>query len=195
MATSTIYFGIDLEEVFIFLYRFFISGQSQVGDGNPAVFFYGLWEQISFIGALVTPVLLVLVAYVVIRMKQIRLIEMEEYKAKAKPLHEKETKNERWERVVELVSSDRPNDWRQAVLEADVMLEEALSNKGYKGEGIGERLRAVAREDLLSLRDAWEAHKIRNEIAHAGSDFILTKREARLAVELYRNVFEEMELI
>ena len=83
MATSTINFGIDLEKVFISLYRFFVSGQSQVGDGGPAVFFYDFWEKISFVGALITPVLLVLVAYVVIRMKQIRLIEREEYKAKA----------------------------------------------------------------------------------------------------------------
>lgn len=195
MATSTINFGIDLENVFIFLYRFFVSGQSQIGGADPAVFFYDLWEKISFVGALVTPVLLVLVAYVVIRMKQIRMVEIEEYKAKAKPLHEEKVKNEQWERVAELVSSDRPNDWRQAVLEADVMLDAVLSSKGYQGEGIGERLRSVAREDLLSLNDAWEAHKVRNEIAHAGSDYILTQREARRTIDLFQNVFKEFGVI
>ena len=195
METDTRFVGIDLEEVFSFLYGIFTSGSSQGVGGDLTVFFYNLWERISFVGALITPVLLVMVAYAVIRLRQIRLAEMEEYKARAKPLHTEKAKNERWERVLNLVSSDRPGDWRLAILEADVMLDEALSSAGYAGEDLGGRLKAIEREDLQSLNDAWEAHKVRNKVAHAGSDFILTKRESRHAIDLFQKVFQELETI
>jgi len=193
MEIGTGFVGIDLEEVFLSLYRIFTLGFSE--GGGPTVFFYGLWEKISFVGALITPVLLVMVAYVVIRNKQIRLAEMEEYKAKAKPLHAAEAKNERWERVLNLVSSDRPGDWRLAILEADVMLDEALSSSGYEGEDLGGRLKAIEQGDLQSLNDAWEAHKVRNKVAHAGSDFILSQRESLHAINLFQKVFQELEII
>src|SRR3989344_4757069 len=70
-----------------------------------------------------------------------------------------------------------------------------LKKEGYIGETLGERLKSVPREKMQSLTSAWEAHKIRNEIAHAGSDFILTQREARSAIDNYRRVFEEFHLL
>jgi hypothetical protein len=45
------------------------------------------------------------------------------------------------------------------------------------------------------LDEAWEAHRVRNQVAHEGSDFILSQREARRAVELYRKVFEAYGVI
>jgi hypothetical protein len=46
-----------------------------------------------------------------------------------------------------------------------------------------------------TLQYAWEAHKIRNAIAHEGQDFTLTHREARRIVGLYEAVFREFEYI
>ena len=67
--------------------------------------------------------------------------------------------------------------------------------KNLKGESIGERLKVVETGDFDHIEEAWEAHKIRNAIAHQGSDFLLTKREAQRVLSLYESVFKEFEII
>jgi hypothetical protein len=93
------------------------------------------------------------------------------------------------------VSSDNPNDWKLAIIEADIILDEALKRQGYAGTSLGERLRSVSPQALSTLDDAWEAHKIRNEIAHGGVDFVLTQKLARETVTRYERVFAEMGLL
>lgn len=89
------------------------------------------------------------------------------------------------------MESDNPAEWRLAIMEADALLEEMVKKMGYEGATLGEMLKNVEPSDFSTLNDAWEAHKIRNKIAHEGSSFVLTKREAKLAVESYEKVFRE----
>ena len=103
-------------------------------------------------------------------------------------------KNERWVRVLEGLDSFNESDWRRAILEADTILDEMTEKMQYPGETLGERLKAVDPANWKTLPQAWEAHKVRNKIAHEG-DFVLTKREARRVIDLFREVFEEFEYI
>lgn len=103
--------------------------------------------------------------------------------------------NERWERVLKHAYSDNPAEWRVAILEADVMLDELLKALGYDGDGIGEMLKKVEPSDMLTLDKAWEAHKVRNRIAHSGQDFVLTDRETRRVITLFEEVFKEYQII
>lgn len=103
--------------------------------------------------------------------------------------------NRRWERVLAHVQSDSPADWRLAILEADIMLSELLERMGYAGENVGEKLKTIEKSDFNSIDDAWEAHKVRNIIAHQGSDYVLSRREAQRVVSLYANVFREFRYI
>jgi hypothetical protein len=103
--------------------------------------------------------------------------------------------NERWLSVTNHLVTENPNDWRYALLEADIMLGDLLTELQYHGDTIGEQLKQIEESDFLTLDKAWEAHKIRNMIAHSGSDFILTKREARRIVALYEDVFREFHFI
>ena len=43
-----------------------------------------------------------------------------------------------------------------------------------------------------TLDDAWQAHKVRNQIAHAGADFVLTQKITRETIMMYKRVFEEL---
>lgn len=106
-----------------------------------------------------------------------------------------EPKNARWEKVLEYLNSQNESDWRQAIIEADIMLEELLVTLGYHGESLGEMLKLITKEDFLTIDDAWEAHKIRNTIAHTGGDFKLNEREARRVIGLFENVFKEFDVI
>lgn len=104
-------------------------------------------------------------------------------------------KNNRWQDIVTLVSSDNPNDWRAAILEADVMLDDLVTTMGYPGDGLGEKMQAIEQSDFTTLDKAWEAHKVRNRIAHEGGDFLLTQREARRIIGLFEDVFKEFNVI
>lgn len=104
-------------------------------------------------------------------------------------------KNEKWDKVVNLSNSNNPSDWRQAIIEADVILDELLRTLGYSGESVGEMLKSVDKNDFNTLQDAWDAHKTRNAIAHSGSNFQLTERETKRVVALFGNVFQEFGVI
>lgn len=101
-------------------------------------------------------------------------------------------KNERWEHIQELINSDDPTAWRLAIIEADSVLETLLKDRDLPGKGIGEMLKSMSPGDLGSMQAAWEAHLVRNKIAHEGSEFELSAREARRTIQLFESVFREM---
>lgn len=104
-------------------------------------------------------------------------------------------KNENWEHILELINSSNASDWRLAIIEADVILDDLTKSMGYHGDTLGERLKAVEKSDFLTIDDAWEAHKIRNAIAHRGQEFPLNEREAKHAISLFEKVFKEFNII
>ncbi len=99
-----------------------------------------------------------------------------------------------FERVMKFIDSDNPSDWKLAIIEADTILDSLVARMNYPGENLGERLKAVEPSDFLTLNQAWEAHKMRNRIAHE-PNFQLNKREARATIELYKQVFQEFDYI
>lgn len=106
-----------------------------------------------------------------------------------------EKANEKWLKVLAHARSENPSDWRLAIIEADIMLDEHLRAKGYVGDSVGEMLKSVDPSDMLTLDAAWEAHKVRNRIAHAGAAFQLNERETKRVVALFESVFKEFRII
>ena len=109
--------------------------------------------------------------------------------------NEHRAKNSKWDRVLEHIDSDNPNDWRLAILEADIMLEEMVDTMMLGGTTLGEKLKRVERADFKTIDKAWEAHKMRNNVAHQGGDYILTQREAKRIIALYKDVFDEFHFV
>jgi hypothetical protein len=152
-------------------------------------------ERLRLIALILVLLFLVGIIYSLIRIHQIRKEEAEELGNIIVAKGTAEKKKEKWNQLVDLVSSENQSDWRLAIIEADTMLDDMLIVMGYKGDGIGEKLKQIERSDFNTLDQAWEAHKVRNNIAHAGSDFVLTQREVRRVIDLYKQVFEEFEFI
>jgi hypothetical protein len=51
----------------------------------------------------------------------------------------------------------------------------------------------MSRTKIASYDDVWEAHKLRNQIAHGGAiDMDLTKKMARDAVTKFGNAFKDL---
>jgi len=103
--------------------------------------------------------------------------------------------NQVWEGIRANVLSDNPSDWRLGIIEADIYLDKVLDQKGVFGDTLGDKLKQLTPERLPSLQTAWEAHKVRNRIAHEGEGFTLTQPEARRALSYFEIVFRDLEVI
>ncbi|HRZ30247.1 MAG TPA: hypothetical protein P5274_01075 [Candidatus Paceibacterota bacterium] len=103
-------------------------------------------------------------------------------------------KNETWEKIVTLIGSDNPNDWKLAILEADKVLEMVVNTFAVPGDNMGDKMKNIERGDFEHLEEAWQAHKVRNRIAHE-QNFHISQREARVAVDNYEKVFREFDFI
>jgi hypothetical protein len=105
------------------------------------------------------------------------------------------TKNTRWGEIEHHIMENNPQSWKIAVIEADILLEETLTNAGYVGGTIGDKLKTANPSSFTTLQDAWEAHKVRNQIAHEGSDFVLTRKIAQETIIRFERVFREFDVI
>ncbi len=104
---------------------------------------------------------------------------------------EQNEENLKWKHIELLLKSHNSSDWRQSIIEADVMLEDMLEKMGYPGVSIGDKLKNVESGDFQTLDKAWEAHKVRNRIAHDGSAHKFPYDEAVRVIGLYHDVFKE----
>jgi hypothetical protein len=75
------------------------------------------------------------------------------------------------------------NGLRQAVLEADKLLDQALRQAGVPGDSMGDRLKAARNRfpDRDVYDGIWRAHKLRNALAHEIA-FDLVPSQAREAL-------------
>ncbi len=101
----------------------------------------------------------------------------------------------KWATIQNHLKDNNPNSWKIAIIEADIYLDEVLTNAGYTGSTIGEKLKSANPTSFTTVQDAWNAHKIRNAVAHVGGDFILTRRIAQEALTQYERVFREFGAI
>lgn len=168
------------------LYELFISGYFDN---------YIFWMEV--IGWGISAFILFWTIYALVKLVTIRKAEKQKL-IEAGMQAEQATKpngNKKWERIQAHINSKNPSDWRLAILEADIILEEMLDKLGYPGTTIGDKLKAVNRGDFKSIDSAWEAHKVRNAIAHEGSDFQITERETRRVIGQFEEVFKEFKQI
>ena len=104
---------------------------------------------------------------------------------------------ERWKKVEELAGIGNPSTLREAVMEADKLVDFALG-KLYPGrEKAAERLKE-AKELFTNYRqdyeNLWYAHKIRNEMAHTVG-FELPSVEAKNILDYFRKALEVLGVL
>lgn len=145
---------------------------------------------------------ILVITYVMVRMHELRKKEhahlhheIEEYahnhRHQAEHVVENGIKNPKWLKVLEYLVSENAGDWKLAVIEADTMLDNLMTDLKFKGESLGEKLKNADRDKFHSLSTAWEVHTIRNRIAHEGSAFDLSLRETKRVIALYEQIFHE----
>lgn len=199
-ATPTATGGVqylNIEYFFRLLYESIFGAHIVTASGG--VNFSGLvvaltsfWLLITVLAYLLSLAFLALLVYSTIRMHQVLDADAVKYTTITDVAHAEEmTEHHRWTHVRALIESPSDNDWRQAILEADIILEDMLTRLGYVGNTVGEKLKQADSKHFRTIRDAWEAHLVRNNIAHQGSTFVLTDHVAYRTILQYENVFKE----
>ena len=156
-----------------------------------------LWSTVSFFkifSVLLSLFFIFFTAYILVKLTEIR----KKARALAYPnviTPENSVVNSKWQKILSQVDSLNENDWKLAIIEADIMLSDILDKLQLPGDTMGEKMKAVEKSDFTTIDLAWEAHKIRNSVAHEGSDFVLTAHEARRVIGLYKAIFEEFQII
>ena len=100
----------------------------------------------------------------------------------------------RWQEITRHIDSIREAEWKFAIIEADKLVDDMLRKSGFVGDTMGERLMAIEKGQLLTLDGLWEAHKIRNRLAHE-PNYFLRHGEAKRAMNQYEATLKELEAV
>lgn len=195
-VTGPVHF-INLEYFFRLLYESRVGITGTTSPVTPLSYwtaftewFMHTWSVLSSVSFVFSLAAFVILAYSTVRMYQIKMREEHEKWSLLVPEEaEKAKDHSRWAHIQALIESGQPRDWREAIMEADIMLEDALIQRGYPGTTVGERLKVAP---IKTSNEAWEAHKVRNQIAHEGSTFELSDKMAYRTIKKYELVFKEL---
>lgn len=98
-----------------------------------------------------------------------------------------------WLSIEQSVIKGTEASYSMAILKADSLLDQALKQRGFKGETMGERMKSAG----ASWKDAnvvWSVHKLRNRIAHEDG-VILTYDQTKRALTCFRQALKDLGAI
>ena len=158
---------------------------------------YEYWTDWVIIAIILCLIFATSIIYTLMRIVQIRRAEYRHFEAMQHTVaaHDIPRTHLRWQRIEEQAHGESEQAWRLAILEADIMLNELLDVQGYRGETMSDKLRGVEKSKFNSIDLAWEAHRMRNRVAHEGAAHQLSGRETLRIVGLYEKVFREFKFI
>jgi hypothetical protein len=191
---------INVEYFFRLLYDLFFAphqvGSVTINTPNGLITLAGqIWLFVSILAWIITFAALWALIYYTMRLWQITEADSERYKTIPEAQAHVAVGHSRWAYIQQLIESPQESDWRQAIIEADIMLDEMLTNNGYLGGSIGDKLKTANPQRFTTLQNAWDAHKVRNDIAHQGSAFQLSNHLAFRTIQNYEAVFREFNEI
>lgn len=164
------------------------------------IFSSNTWHTVGVISGIASIIFLSIMIFSLVRILEIQKeenekLDMEITEALLRQAEREKNVNPRWHYIQTLVESPNESDWRVAIIEADTMMEEVLKEKGISGGTVSELLESAKSSGYPSIQKAWDAHLIRNQIAHEGVEFPLSQIEARRAIKMYQNFFEDLGVI
>lgn len=91
---------------------------------------------------------------------------------------------------IEQMASIGGSGIKNAIAEADKLLDYVMKQRGFKGTTMGERLKHDGHR-IGNLNDVWAAHKLRNSLAH-DVKFDLVNSHAREALASFKKALKNL---
>ncbi len=99
----------------------------------------------------------------------------------------------RWLGIEKQLNKTESSSYHLVILNADKLLDQALKERGIRGETMGERMK-TAREIWSNANAVWYAHKLRNQIAHE-TDVRISYDDARRALAGFKQALKDIGAI
>lgn len=100
----------------------------------------------------------------------------------------------KWREILLKTESREEASHKLAIIEADVLLDDVLRKMGYSGATMTEKLEKITVNQLKTINELKEVHRVRNNILH-DPDFKLSPQRAKEVIELYEKVLKEMDIL
>jgi hypothetical protein len=189
------YIFVKILDFFVYIKNVILTGSFHAASGGVSDFGRDFGSIFSLIATLLTLAFIIFVIWATYI--RIRIYEVDEELSGAykghfiEPAKIVQNLHPQWEKIRAQFESANPNDWRAAIIEADIMLEEVVTGLGYTGESLGAKLTSIRVNDFPTVQSAWEGHKMRNIIAHQGSAYNLSERQKDITRKHFEAVFRD----
>lgn len=131
-----------------------------------------------FLGILIIGILLIVV--ITLSRRGVATLDVEKYRSQ-------------WLGIESQLKREESSSYHLAVLNADKLLDKALKERGYKGQTMGERMKA-AKAVWSNANNVWGAHKLRNQIAHE-HEVRVSYEDARRALAGFKQALKDVGAI
>ncbi len=98
-----------------------------------------------------------------------------------------------WLEIENGLVADQQQSYQITVLNADKLLGKALEELGVRGNTMGERMKTFGK-GFSNQDQVWQAHKIRNKIAHE-SDVKLSLKQVRAVLKCFKQALKDVGAI
>lgn len=99
----------------------------------------------------------------------------------------------KWLTIEQSLDKGSESSYHLAILNADKLLDQALRERGFKGQTMGDRMK-FAKESWSDRNAVWVAHKLRNQIAHE-ADVRVEYDQARKALSGFKQGLKDLGAI
>lgn len=99
----------------------------------------------------------------------------------------------RWLEIENSLSRTVASSWQVAIMDADKLLDQALKDRHFKGQTMGERMKSASKS-WRNANHVWGAHKIRNQLAHE-TDVKLTYETTVRALTAFKQGLKDLGAI
>lgn len=175
--------------------RFFTNFGGSGGADGAGGGFSALSDWVKVLFYFVVLFLLAWIFYTIFRLLELFDREFKKFSGlfvvENREVEEKKRVNQAWEDILSHVSQENVASWSLAVIECDKILDELLTEVGFVGKDVGEKLKAIPQGRLANIQNAWDAHKVRNRISHEPG-YTISRKEAKMTIEMYESVFHEL---
>jgi len=96
-----------------------------------------------------------------------------------------------WLQIERQLVRDNEQSYHLAILNADKLLDQALKQRGVKGDTMGERMKVTSWSNANAV---WSSHKLRNRIAHE-HEVVVRYDEARRALAGFKQGLKDVGAI
>jgi len=139
-----------------------------------------MWPQIVFLAIAILAVGFLALVAMILSGKRRHQFDVEAYQT-------------RWLKIENSLEKGNESSYRLAVIDADKLVDKALTEMGIPGQSMGDKLKKIG-DRLPDIQKLWHAHKLRNQVVHA-DDFNISYDEARRALAIFRQTLKNLGAI